>query len=110
MKLVSLALCAEAAWAYKLSFEFGDEQSNNATSPRLLPLDGFYPDSWDCEHVQPVPSKVRRTYKLDDFYQKYTHAYGIPILSSSPRFGRAPRLLHDSIHAWRSARLAQGTV
>ena len=81
MKLVSLALCAEAAWAYKLSFEFGDEQSN-ATSPRLLPLDGFYPDSWDCEHVQPVPSKVRRTYKLDDFYQKYTHAYGIPILSS----------------------------
>ena len=29
-----------------------------------------------------VPRDVRRQYDLDQFYQRYTHAYGIPILSS----------------------------
>ena len=30
----------------------------------------------------PVPRDIRRQYDLDQFYQRYTHAYGIPILSS----------------------------
>ena len=63
----------------RLSFEFGD----GSNSTRLLPLDGFYPNSWDCDNIQPVPYHIRQTYQLDYFYQKYTHAYGIPILSSS---------------------------
>ena len=35
-----------------------------------------------CGQVSRVPSDVRQWYQLSSFYQKYTHAYGIPILSS----------------------------
>ena len=30
--------------------------------------------------VSRVPSDVRQRYQLSSFYQKYTHAYGIPVL------------------------------
>ena len=30
-----------------------------------------------------MPNDVRSLYKLDNFYQRYTNAYGIPILSSN---------------------------
>ena len=35
-----------------------------------------------CQTVTGVPRDVRNHYQLDNFYQKYTNAYGIPILSS----------------------------
>ncbi|XP_077989428.1 uncharacterized protein LOC144443759 [Glandiceps talaboti] len=36
----------------------------------------------ECETVRSVPHNVRSTMRLSTFYQKYTHAYNIPILSS----------------------------
>ncbi|XP_066304114.1 uncharacterized protein [Branchiostoma lanceolatum] len=40
-------------------------------------------DTWECSNVTNVPDEVRAELNLDTFYQKYLHAYGIPILSSS---------------------------
>eukprot|EP00058_Branchiostoma_floridae_P010627 XP_002596115.1 hypothetical protein BRAFLDRAFT_66156 [Branchiostoma floridae] len=40
-------------------------------------------DTWECTNVASVPEEVRTKLKLDTFYQKYLHAYGIPILGSS---------------------------
>ena len=40
------------------------------------------PNGHQCDTVIPVPRDIRRQYDLDQFYQRYTHAYGIPILSS----------------------------
>ena len=40
------------------------------------------PNGHQCDTVGPVPRDVRLQYDLDQFYQRYTHAYGIPILSS----------------------------
>ncbi|XP_078598036.1 uncharacterized protein LOC144874087 [Branchiostoma floridae x Branchiostoma japonicum] len=40
-------------------------------------------DTWECYDVTGVPDTVRNELSLDDFYQKYLHAYGIPILGSS---------------------------
>ncbi|XP_066295024.1 uncharacterized protein [Branchiostoma lanceolatum] len=39
--------------------------------------------SWNCDTVTGVPQSVRSSMGLSYFYQKYLHAYGIPILSSS---------------------------
>ncbi|XP_078577655.1 uncharacterized protein LOC144862752 [Branchiostoma floridae x Branchiostoma japonicum] len=39
--------------------------------------------SWNCDTVTGVPQAVRSTMGLSYFYQKYLHAYGIPVLSSS---------------------------
>ncbi|XP_033634859.1 uncharacterized protein LOC117296097 [Asterias rubens] len=39
-------------------------------------------DTWACETVIPLPDDIRAEFPLDPFYQKYTHAYGIPIISS----------------------------
>jgi alpha-glucosidase len=36
-----------------------------------------------CQSVGTVPSDVRTSWKINTFYQKYTNANGIPILSSS---------------------------
>ncbi|XP_038068676.1 adhesion G-protein coupled receptor G7-like isoform X2 [Patiria miniata] len=40
-------------------------------------------DTWDCGNITQVPDDVRTDFPLDAFYQKYTHAYGIPIVSSN---------------------------
>nr|XP_006819343.1 PREDICTED: uncharacterized protein LOC102810139 [Saccoglossus kowalevskii] len=40
-------------------------------------------DTTRCESITRVPSDVQRSMGLSSFYQKYTHAYNIPILSSS---------------------------
>eukprot|EP00058_Branchiostoma_floridae_P004080 XP_002589568.1 hypothetical protein BRAFLDRAFT_81525 [Branchiostoma floridae] len=40
-------------------------------------------DTWECNQVTNVPYDVRSSMSLDYFYQKYLHAYGIPILGSS---------------------------
>ncbi|CAH1266494.1 OIT3 [Branchiostoma lanceolatum] len=40
-------------------------------------------DTWECYDVMSVPDAVRSELHLDIFYQKYLHAYGIPILGSS---------------------------
>ncbi|XP_035669739.1 uncharacterized protein LOC118411530 [Branchiostoma floridae] len=40
-------------------------------------------DTWECTNVTSVPEEVRTKLQLDTFYQKYLHAYGIPILGSS---------------------------
>eukprot|EP00058_Branchiostoma_floridae_P018361 XP_002603850.1 hypothetical protein BRAFLDRAFT_129677 [Branchiostoma floridae] len=40
-------------------------------------------DTWECNDVTNVPDDVRSTMSLDNFYQKYLHAYGIPVLGSS---------------------------
>lgn len=39
-------------------------------------------NTWECERVTAVPSRVRSEYRLNNFYRKYLHAYGIPIISS----------------------------
>ncbi|XP_019632910.1 PREDICTED: uncharacterized protein LOC109476419 isoform X2 [Branchiostoma belcheri] len=39
--------------------------------------------SWDCDTVTGVPQSVRSDMELSYFYQKYLHAYGIPVLGSS---------------------------
>jgi len=39
-------------------------------------------NTWECERVTAVPSRVRSEYRLSGFYRKYLHAYGIPIISS----------------------------
>ena len=38
-----------------------------------------------CNHVRAVPDSLRNEMRLglSDFYQKYTEAYGIPVLASS---------------------------
>ncbi|KAI8513894.1 hypothetical protein Bbelb_082180 [Branchiostoma belcheri] len=41
-------------------------------------------DTWECYDVTTVPADVQSELNLDtSFYQKYLHAYGIPILGSS---------------------------
>lgn len=40
-------------------------------------------DTWECEQVTRVPAHIRSGYRLSTFYQKYLHAYGIPIISSN---------------------------
>ncbi|XP_071794929.1 uncharacterized protein [Asterias amurensis] len=40
-------------------------------------------DTWACETVIPLPDDIRAEFPLDPFYRKYTHAYGIPIISSN---------------------------
>ncbi|XP_078659592.1 uncharacterized protein LOC144904521 [Branchiostoma floridae x Branchiostoma belcheri] len=40
-------------------------------------------ETWECNDVTSVPDDVRTELNLDPFYQKYLHAYGIPILGSS---------------------------
>ncbi|XP_022107763.1 adhesion G-protein coupled receptor G7-like isoform X2 [Acanthaster planci] len=40
-------------------------------------------DTWDCDNVTVVPNDIRTSFPLNEFYQKYMHAYGIPILSSN---------------------------
>ena len=39
--------------------------------------------TWECERVTRVPSQVQSGYRLSTFYQKYLHAFGIPIISSN---------------------------
>lgn len=39
-------------------------------------------NTWECERVTGVPSRVRSEYRLSGFYRKYLHAYGVPIISS----------------------------
>lgn len=39
-------------------------------------------NTWECERVTGVPSRVRSEYRLSPFYRKYLHAYGIPVISS----------------------------
>ncbi|XP_066277552.1 uncharacterized protein [Branchiostoma lanceolatum] len=40
-------------------------------------------DTWECYDVTSVPDAIRTELNLDTFYQKYLHAYGIPVLGSS---------------------------
>ncbi|XP_077988529.1 uncharacterized protein LOC144443030 [Glandiceps talaboti] len=35
-----------------------------------------------CDSVIPIPADVKKSLKLSDFYKKYTHAFGVPIISS----------------------------
>ncbi|XP_070543308.1 uncharacterized protein [Ptychodera flava] len=35
-----------------------------------------------CDKVTSVPDDVKKSMELSDFYAKYTHAYGIPVISS----------------------------
>nr|XP_006822279.1 PREDICTED: uncharacterized protein LOC100375291 [Saccoglossus kowalevskii] len=35
-----------------------------------------------CDRVSAVPRSVKKSMDLSDFYEKYTHAYGVPIISS----------------------------
>ncbi|XP_072038549.1 uncharacterized protein [Amphiura filiformis] len=52
--------------------------------PRGIPSGrGQASDVSTCDMITTVPDDVRSTLDLDNFYQKYTDAYGIPILSSS---------------------------
>ncbi|XP_022093811.1 uncharacterized protein LOC110981000 [Acanthaster planci] len=39
-------------------------------------------DTWDCQNVTLLPDDIRAEFPLANFYRKYTHAYGIPIISS----------------------------
>lgn len=36
-----------------------------------------------CNHVKQIPSNIRNDMKLSYFYQKYTEAYGIPVIGSN---------------------------
>lgn len=36
-----------------------------------------------CDHIQKLPYTVRAELRLSYFYQKYTHAFGIPVLGSN---------------------------
>ena len=40
-------------------------------------------DKHSCEKVEHIPTKIRREFRLSYFYQKYTHAFGIPVISSN---------------------------
>ena len=44
---------------------------------------GEPPNTWECESITGVPDGVRREMKLHSFYQKYLHAFGVPIISSN---------------------------
>ncbi|XP_038072002.1 uncharacterized protein LOC119740697 [Patiria miniata] len=37
----------------------------------------------ECDLITDVPEGIRNSMNLDTFYQKYTHAYGVPVMSSS---------------------------
>ncbi len=56
----------------------------NSRHTRTIPSGrGEASDDSTCDVITNVPDDVRSTLNLDLFYQKYTDAYGIPILSSS---------------------------
>ncbi|XP_033634572.1 uncharacterized protein LOC117295895 [Asterias rubens] len=56
--------------------EFRDESTRKVGRGQAL-------DTSDCMNVSPIPDDLRAEMPLDNFYQKYTHAYGIPIVSSN---------------------------
>ncbi|XP_033633756.1 uncharacterized protein LOC117295307 [Asterias rubens] len=56
--------------------EFRDESTRKIGRGQAL-------DTSDCMNVSPIPDDLRAEIPLDNFYQKYTHAYGIPIVSSN---------------------------
>ena len=38
--------------------------------------------TFSCDRVRAVPNSIRTSMRLSNYYQKYTEAYGIPVLSS----------------------------
>lgn len=44
---------------------------------------GSYSTKHSCHKIRPVPSSLRADLKLSYFYQRYTEAYGIPIVGSN---------------------------
>ena len=63
--------------SYKIELSFGNDETKLSAN-----YAGYDPYGDDCNNVGGVPTEVRQRYGLDYFYQKYTHAYGIPVLSS----------------------------
>jgi hypothetical protein len=44
---------------------------------------GNYNNKHSCNHVKSIPGNLRDELKLSYFYQKFTDAYGIPVLGSN---------------------------
>ena len=44
---------------------------------------GKYKAGHSCNNVRKIPANVRYEFKLSYFYQKYTEAYGIPVIGSN---------------------------
>ena len=62
---------------------FSYQTTKNKNKERQLTLQHYYSDNWACEDVYDVPEYVYENYDLDrNFYKKFNHAYGIPILGS----------------------------
>ena len=62
---------------------FNFQTDKNKKKERQLTLQHYYSDNWACENVYDVPEYVYKNYNLDrNFYKKFTHAYGIPVLGS----------------------------
>ncbi|MCU0879191.1 MAG: hypothetical protein MUF06_15515 [Pirellulaceae bacterium] len=60
----------------------GQEPAPKPESPTSDAPTSDIPTS-DAPLVTPVPAEIRERYKLDPFYEKYTHHQGYPILSSA---------------------------
>ncbi|XP_043227798.1 uncharacterized protein LOC122384461 [Amphibalanus amphitrite] len=56
---------------------------NNTHQEIHTPLADLATSSHSCRVVRSVPAAVRRQLGLSHFYQRYTEAYGIPVLSSA---------------------------
>ena len=44
---------------------------------------GSFSNKHICNKVEHIPAKIRRDMKLSYFYQKYTDAFGIPVIGSN---------------------------
>ncbi len=44
---------------------------------------GTFTNKHSCGLIKSIPSNIRNDLKLKYFYQKYTEAYGIPIIGSN---------------------------
>ncbi|XP_070543322.1 uncharacterized protein [Ptychodera flava] len=62
---------------------FDSDDVDNPQYPNYGGRPGQSTDETACQTVTGVPSYVRTSMGLSTFYQKYTHAYNIPVLSSS---------------------------
>ncbi|KAK2191474.1 hypothetical protein NP493_53g21032 [Ridgeia piscesae] len=57
----------------------------------LPPRRGYPSLRSSCTKVAKVPRYYRRSMRIDNYYQKYMHAYGIPVLGASSVSDRAMR-------------------
>lgn len=65
-----------------LRFEFGNEDSSSEDTYTEADRPGDAVETHACDQVTSVPSELTFITKYG-FYQKYTHAYGIPVVGSA---------------------------